>query len=93
MPNLINGLMQNNYDHLGNLFTENNNAQLGLISIDIENLVNFTKKSSNISQIYNRKTEFPKKFPISLWRKNDILLSEKKHCAAQPKNLDKPKEP
>jgi hypothetical protein len=44
MPNLINGLVQNNYDHLGNLFTENNHAQLGFISIDIENLVNFTKK-------------------------------------------------
>jgi hypothetical protein len=72
--------MQNNYDHLGNLFTENNHAQLGFISIDIENLANFTKQNS---KIYIRKTEFPKNFPISLWRKMTCYLFEK-HCAAQP---------
>ncbi len=67
--------MQNNNHHLGNLFTENNHAQLGFISIDIENQENFTKiKKQKNSKIYIRKTELPKNFPISLWRKNDMLF-------------------
>jgi hypothetical protein len=41
--------------------------------------------------MYTKKNRISQRFP-NFFVEKMTLLSEKKHCAAQPKNLDKPKE-
>jgi hypothetical protein len=94
--------MQNNYDHLGIFFTENNNAQLDFISIDIEF---HKKKIAKIVKFTLEKQNFPKnsqflcgeKMTYYCLKKNTvqhnlrIWISQKNHD--NPVTDSKPKQP